>query len=279
MTVSAPRVLLIGFGAIGRQLVTLFDQGEFDVKAFVRDVNPHIKRGTLGVELYDKQLPKLIADSDIVVEVAGVSAAKELGPAVIFQGKGLVLTSVGALADPSARQTLLAGPGRVHVTSGAIGGFDLFAAVAEADAIDTVKIRTSKNAKALVQDWMSEEERAELNAAVEPFVLFKGQPSDAIKKFPSNVNVAVALAWATRGRGGSDDELLQNSFERVQVELVADPQATESRHGIEVSGTAGTFTLGSQSAPSPVNPKTSALTALAVAHTLRRAAKSFRVGQ
>ena len=109
MTVSAPRVLLIGFGAIGRQLVTLFDQGEFDVKAFVRDVNPHIKRGTLGVELYDKQLPKLIADSDIVVEVAGVSAAKELGPAVIFQGKGLVLTSVGALADPSARQTLLAG--------------------------------------------------------------------------------------------------------------------------------------------------------------------------
>lgn len=99
MATSAPKFLLLEFGAIGRQLVTLFDEGEFEVKAFVRTASPHIVHGTLGIELYDDQLPKLFTDSDIVLEVAGVSAAKELGAAVISQDKDLVLTSVGALAD------------------------------------------------------------------------------------------------------------------------------------------------------------------------------------
>ena len=275
MSASAPRVLLLGFGAIGRQLVTLFDPSEFEVSAFVRDAAPHHERGTLGVSLYDDNLAELIDAHDIVVECAGVPAAKEHGPAVIASGKDLVLTSVGALADPDARRALLAGPGKVHVTSGAIGGFDLWAALAESNAADTVKIRTTKNAEALIQDWMNDDERAELENATEPFVLFSGRPADAIAKFPGNVNVSIALAWATRGRGASDDELLERSLERVTVELVASPKLVGTRHDIEVSGSAGTFTLVSESGPNPVNPKTSAITALSVAHTLRHALASL----
>lgn len=275
MSSSAPRVLLLGFGAIGRQLVTLFDLSEFEVSAFVRDAAPHHERGTLGVSLYDDNLAELIDAHDIVVECAGVPAAKEHGTAVIASGKDLVLTSVGALADPDARRALLAGPGKVHVTSGAIGGFDLWAALAESNAADTVKIRTTKNAEALIQDWMNDDERAELENATEPFVLFSGRPSDAIAKFPGNVNVSIALAWATRGRGASDDELLERSLERVTVELVASPNLVDTRHDIEVSGSAGTFSLVSESGPNPVNPKTSAITALSVAHTLRHALASL----
>lgn len=275
MSSSAPRVLLLGFGAIGRQLVTLFDLSEFEVSAFVRDAAPHHERGTLGVSLYDDNLAELIDAHDIVVECAGVPAAKEHGTAVIASGKDLVLTSVGALADPDARRALLAGPGKVHVTSGAIGGFDLWSALAESNAVGTVKIRTTKNAEALIQDWMNDDERAELENATEPFVLFSGRPSDAIAKFPGNVNVSIALAWATRGRGASDDELLERSLERVTVELVASPNLVDTRHDIEVSGSAGTFSLVSESGPNPVNPKTSAITALSVAHTLRHALASL----
>ena len=275
MSSSAPRVLLLGFGAIGRQLVTLFDPSEFEVSAFVRDAAPHHERGTLGVSLYDDNLAELIDAHDIVVECAGVPAAKEHGPAVIASGKDLVLTSVGALADPDARRALLAGPGKVHVTSGAIGGFDLWSALAESNAVDTVTIRTTKNAEALIQDWMNDDERAELENATEPFVLFSGRPADAIAKFPGNVNVSIALAWATRGRGASDDELLERSLERVTVELVASPNLVDTRHDIEVSGSAGTFSLVSESGPNPVNPKTSAITALSVAHTLRHALASL----
>ncbi|MDN6137036.1 aspartate dehydrogenase domain-containing protein [Corynebacterium sp.] len=275
MSASAPRVLLLGFGAIGRQLVTLFDLSEFEVGAFVRDAAPHHERGTLGVSLYDDNLAELIDAHDIVVECAGVPAAKEHGTAVIASGKDLVLTSVGALADPDARRALLAGLGKVHVTSGAIGGFDLWAALAESNAADTVKIRTTKNAEALIQDWMNDDERAELENATEPFVLFSGRPSDAIAKFPGNVNVSIALAWATRCRGASDDELLERSLERLTVELVASPNLVDTRHDIEVSGSAGTFSLVSESGPNPVNPKTSAITALSVAHTLRHALASL----
>lgn len=275
MSASAPRVLLLGFGAIGRQLVTLFDPSEFEVGAFVRDAAPHHERGTLGVSLYDDNLAELIDAHDIVVECAGVPAAKEHGPAVIASSKDLVLTSVGALADPDARRALLAGPGKVHVTSGAIGGFDLWAALAESNAVDTVKIRTTKNAEALIQDWMNDDERAELENATEPFVLFSGRPADAIAKFPGNVNVSIALAWATRGRGASDDELLERSLERVTVELVASPNLVDTRHDIEVSGSAGSFSLVSESGSNPVNPKTSAITALSVAHTLRHALASL----
>ena len=275
MSSSAPRVLLLGFGAIGRQLVTLFDLSEFEVSAFVRDAAPHHERGTLGVSLYDDNLAELIDAHDIVVECAGVPAAKEHGTAVIASGKDLVLTSVGALADPDARRALLAGPGKVHVTSGAIGGFDLWAALAESNAADAVKIRTTKNAEALIQDWMNDDERAELENATEPFVLFSGRPADAIAKFPGNVNVSIALAWATRGRGASDDELLERSLERVTVELVASPNLVDTRHDIEVSGSAGTLSLVSESGPNPVNPKTSAITALSVAHTLRHALASL----
>ncbi|HIX78852.1 MAG TPA: DUF108 domain-containing protein [Candidatus Corynebacterium faecipullorum] len=271
MSASAPRVLLLGFGAIGRQLVSLFDPSEFEVSAFVRDAAAHRERGTLGVSLCDDNLAELIDAHDIVVECAGVAAAKEHGPAVISRGKDLVLTSVGALANPDARQALLSGPGKVHVTSGAIGGFDLWAALAESTAVDTVRIRTTKNAESLIQGWMSGAERAQLENATAPFVLFSGRPSDAIAKFPGNVNVSVALAWATRGRGSSDDELLARSLERVSVELVASPNLIKTRHDIEVSGSAGTFSLVSESSPHPVNPKTSAITALSVAHTLRHA--------
>lgn len=276
MSASAPRVLLLGFGAIGRQLVSLFDPSEFEVSAFVRDAAPHRERGALGVSLHDDNLPGLIDAHDIVVECAGVAAAKEYGPAVIARGKDLVLTSVGALADPDARQALLSGLGKAHVTSGAIGGFDLWAALAESNAVDTVKIRTSKNAESLIQGWMNDDERTQLENATEPFLLFNGNPSDAILKFPGNVNVSVALAWATRGRGFNDDELLARSLERVSVELVASPNLIETRHDIEVSGSAGTFSLSSKSAPSPVNPKTSAITALSVAHTLRQAVVSLK---
>ena len=75
MSTSQPRVLLLGFGAIGRQLVTLFDSDEFDVSVFVREASVHRERGTFGVSVHDENLSSLIDSHDIVVECAGVPAA------------------------------------------------------------------------------------------------------------------------------------------------------------------------------------------------------------
>ena len=272
------RVLLLGFGAIGRRLAGLLEATDgLSLQAAVRDVAAHEARGTLGVRLHELSGPnrwaELVAEADLVVECAGVSAARELGPAVIAAGRDLVLTSVGALAYADTRVGLLSGPGRLHVTSGAIGGFDLLEATAEADGLDEVRIRTRKLAASLVQPWMSAVQASALHAlgpGDEPQLLFSGDPAAAIEKFPGNVNVAVALAWATRGRGSDDAELLEKSLKRVQVELVADPDARLSSHEVTASGPAGRFEMRFESAPSPENPKTSGLTAVSLAHTVRR---------
>ncbi|MEW1982000.1 aspartate dehydrogenase domain-containing protein [Citricoccus sp. NPDC079358] len=297
------RVLLLGFGAIGRHVATLLaperDAGLLQLRAAERNVASHGHRSVPGVELVTTgqdtdcpTWPEALSEADLVVECAGVDAAGEYGPEVIAAGIDLVLTSVGALADPDLARTLLSGPGRLWVTNGAIGGFDVLAAAADADGLDSVRIRTTKLPTSLLRPWMAPDEVERLHALRPedgPLTVFAGGPAEAIERFPANVNVAVGLAWATRGRPGAgvgvdvgvdgadggdlpeDAELLRRSLERVQVELVADAAAQRSRHEILATGPAGRIELAFESAPSPENPKTSGMTALSVTRTIRQA--------
>lgn len=318
---SPAHVLLLGFGAIGRQVALQLaperEAGTVRVWAAERDVAasrhralPGVDLVTTGADLDCLSWPDALGEADLVVECAGVTPAGQYGPAVIGAGTDLVLTSVGALADPDIARQLLAGPGRLWVTSGAIGGFDVLGAAADAGGLDDVRIRTTKLPASLLRPWMSEAELDELSAlrpGDEPVTVFSGGPAEAIERFPANVNVAVGLAWATRGRpaavgtqaseagtagtqtpgaesfetealeaagaghGAEEVALLQRSLDRVQVALVADPTAERSRHEILAEGPAGRFEFSFESAPSPENPKTSGLTALSVARTIREA--------
>lgn len=304
-------VLLLGFGAIGRHVARLLspelETGALSLTALVSDRTKHKGRPNHSAEVVD--LPRLIeladhADPgspssprtfdrfDVIVECAGVPAAARFGPAVIAAGRPLVLTSVGAMADPDTRAGLLAGPGRLHVTNGAIGGLDVLEAAAQSDGLDSVEITTSKEASGLIRPWMSEPEAERLRVLRPedgPLTVFEGNPAEAIVKFPANVNIAVALAWAARGlssaapasssgaRAASTDtalehtdaDLLGASLERVRVVLQAVAGQTQSAHRIRASGSAGEFAFDIRSTPSPENPATSGLTALSVARTLR----------
>ena len=250
------KILLLGFGSIGRHIVRLLDH---EFTAMVRDIGAHRERGTHGVRLITAQhFERALAEADLVVEAAGVPVAKEFLPRVEIP---FVLTSVGALADPTTAEQLMTP--HLHVTNGAIGGFDLLEAVA--DQLDHVSITTSKAPGGLIQSWMSQHEANRLEELTEPETIFSGNPIDAIQKFPGNVNVAAALAYATRG-----SKSLTTSLQRVNVQLVADPVRTDSAHRIEVSGEAGNFTFQFVSSPSPINPATSGTTALSLAATIRR---------
>ncbi|MFD6814269.1 aspartate dehydrogenase domain-containing protein [Enteractinococcus coprophilus] len=258
------KILLLGFGSIGRHIVRLLD---YDFTAMVRDVAAHRERGTMGVKLITaEQFDDAVTNADLVVEAAGVAVAKQFLPRV---HKPFVLTSVGALADPEVAEALMTP--HLHVTNGAIGGFDVLEAVA--DQLDQVSITTSKDPTGLIQPWMSEAEATRLEKLTEPEVLFSGNPIAAIEKFPGNVNVSVALAYATRGA-----KPLAEALQRVQVTLVADPQHPESAHVIEASGAAGRFRFEFAASPSPINPATSGTTALSLAATIRRIAPYVRRG-
>ena len=223
-------------------------------------------------------LDDLLVAADIVVECAGVPAIREHGPAVVASGTPLLLTSVGALADLELLRQLLSAPGELVVTNGAIGGFDALSAAAEAGGIDEISIQTSKLAKALVRPWMSDEERARLESLTPvdgPIELLRGTPRDAIEKFPANVNVTVALAWATRDYLGPHPtaaeqvEALDRSLARVEVRVMADAAATLSSHVIRCAGSAGEYVFHFQNAPSKTNPRTSGFTAMSVVRDLR----------
>ncbi|WP_344332576.1 aspartate dehydrogenase domain-containing protein, partial [Brevibacterium marinum] len=231
---------------------------------------------------YDPLWAELTAD--VVIECAGVRAAAAYGPSVTAADVPLVLTSVGALADRSTRRALLAGPGELHVTNGAIGGLDVLEAAAQTQALDTVSVTTSKAPGGLIQSWMDAEEIRRLNAlspADGPLTIFTGTPAEAIAKFPANVNITVALAWATRGLGldaAADDELMAAALRRTRVEIRADARQRDSHHEIVAGGPAGDFAFSISSTPSPENPATSGLTALSVTRTLRACLEGLRRG-
>ena len=278
-TRSAASLTLLGHGAIGQDLLELLapelDRGELVVRAaIVRDPSDH---ADAGVPILAGEEALTAADGcDLLVECAGVAAVRELAPALVPICGALLLTSVGALADAATRDALLAASELV-VTNGAIGGFDVLAAAAQADGLDEVRIRTRKLAGALQRPWMTADERrrlADLSPGDEPVVVFDGDPAGAIERFPANVNVAVALAWATRGCSpaappAEQAAALERSLGRVRVELLADPDARLSQHEILAAGSAGRFSLSLESAPSPSNPRTSALTAMSLANDVR----------
>src|SRR5690625_7011072 len=82
------KILLLGYRSIGRHLVRLLDH---DFTAMVRDIAAHRERGTLGVRLMtEDSFDQAVADADLVVEAAGVAAAKRFLPRV---HKPFVLTS------------------------------------------------------------------------------------------------------------------------------------------------------------------------------------------
>lgn len=201
-------------------------------------------------------LDDALACGDVVVECAGQQALREHGPTVVAAGRTLVASSIGALAEPDLRHRLQAGPGRLVLTPGAIGGLELLAAASGAAPFDGVRVRTTKRPQALLQPWMPAEQRAQLVTATGPLAVFAGSPGDAARLFPASLNVAATVALAV------------GSWDLVAVELYADPAAELTTHEIEAWGSVGSYTWTIRNRPSPANPRTSAVVPYAVLRTI-----------
>lgn len=207
-------------------------------------------------------LDAALAQADVIVEAASVGAVREFGPRIVAAGIDIVVASVGAFAAPDALSALrAAGTGRVHLTSGAIGGLDVLASAGRTGGLDRVLVQSRKLPAALVQQWMSADERAELLALTAPRTIFSGTPAEAIERFPASLNVAVAVGIAV-----GDPTL-------VRVELVADPEASLTIHAITAAGAAGEYSFTLRNAPLVARPASSGLTARALVADLLRLAE------
>ncbi|MDN5746615.1 MAG: DUF108 domain-containing protein [Nocardioidaceae bacterium] len=248
------RVVVAGYGVIGSQVA-----GEL------------AKAGVPGAELVGIVDSRVLTDppapqctlsealhiADVVVECAGQPAVHEMIDPVLGGGADLVVTSVGALLDERLGSRLGSlGPGRLLGTHGAVGGLDLLASVARAGGLDVARLRTTKKSASLVREWMTRERTAEILAARDPITVFSGSADEAARLFPDSLNVVAALATAV------------GSTQLVEVELVGDPTAPMTTHEITAEGDLGDYCFTIRNTPSNQNPRTSAVTAWSVLHTV-----------
>lgn len=134
---------------------------------------------------------------DYIVEAASPAAMKRIAVPALEKGISIVTLSIGAFADDAfyeeVRQAALRGGAKVHIASGATGGFDVLQTAAlMGDA--TAEFFNEKGPDALkgtpvYDDSLQREQKT----------VFEGTASEAIRLFPTKVNVTVAAARASVG--------------------------------------------------------------------------------
>lgn len=244
---------LIGYGAIARDIVSAFPPDAVDWVVLLREgTDPQLPanvRQVAGVERLIEAKPRA------VVEAAGQGAVATYVPALLEAGISTVVASVGALADATLRARIAIagriGGARLILPAGALGGLDYLRAIA---VLPDARVRyTSRKPPAA---WEDELASLGLSAESDAVTLFEGTPAEAAFTYPRNLNAAFAVALAV-------------GDERVTVRVIADPKAAGNSHEIEAESAAGTAFFNMVNAPSPGNPKTSALTALSLVAALR----------
>lgn len=214
---------------------------------------------TYGTRAFTDLEAFLSSGIDIVVEAATVEAVRDYAEKVLSKRKDLVVISVGALVDPKLYERLSEmcrqlGT-RILLPSGAIGGLDVIHSAMALGQLDQVTLTTRKPAASLLGHQVEEEQ-----------VVFAGTATEAISRFPKNINVAIVLSLAGLG---CDD---------TRVTIVADPQATKNTHCIEAVGAFGKMSIQLENDPMPDNPKTSYLAALSVLSTLKKQTERISIG-
>ena len=253
------RAAVIGCGALGTILVKNFSKAEgWILTGVMARTKAHAEAlaETAGCRAAGT-LEELLANKpDLVIEIAGIGAAKEYGEAVLEAGCDFVLVSAGALADQKWKARMhdaaVRTGRRVHVASGAIGGFDVLRTAALM-GVDEATFESTKSPKSLTGAPGLNGEALPLDRET---VAFEGGVEEAVKGFPKNINVAAAPSSAA-------------DAPNIRVRLVSKPGLTVNTHHIDVKAGEMHCELFFHSAYDPKNPRSSTSTAWSVLALLK----------
>ena len=253
---------IIGSGALASiigQIVYRDLSEEFDILGILsRNIDNAISLSNkLGSKAY-KSLDEMIEDKpDYIIEAASPEVLKNMGIKILKNSINLIPLSVGGLANKEfykqIEKTARENNSRVHIPSGAVGGFDVLRGASLMEEVQ-VSITTEKaphslnGAPALKDRKLSEESMEEV---------FQGSALEAIKLFPKNINVAVATALATNG------------VDKTKVIIKSIPGTNTNKHHIKLKGQTIKVDLIIEGRPSEKNPKSSELTAYSVIALLK----------
>jgi aspartate dehydrogenase len=229
------KVGIIGCGAIGSLIAEAVDKGIVECDELIlydsdMEKSERLQESLSKAAVVVTNLNEMLQLSPtVIVEAASQQAAREYIRPVVDKNIELIVMSVGALLDPKLRSR------RIHTASGAIGGLDAISAAGLA-GIENVILTTRKNPKTLDMD--NQQER----------LVFEGNPYEAVRRFPREMNVAATLA-------------LTVTPEKMLVRVMSDPNASRNIHEITVKWKYGDMFMKFANDPHPENPKTSALAA------------------
>jgi aspartate dehydrogenase len=275
------KVAIIGCGAIGREIALsidakkipncklsiLFDIDSFKLESLYKELltKPSSTFNDFNVLVASKDYHNV----DLVIEAASIKAAQAYMTTILKQGKDIMIMSIGAFSDPVFYEDIIKlltdNDSNVFLPSGAIGGADIIRSVK--DYIDEVTIVTTKSNKSLRGAPYFYHNEIDIDTINEKKVIFDGNAVNAIKEFPSNVNISALVSLAGIG------------FEKTRVKIVVDPNIINNQHEIQVKWKFGSFQIKVDNMPSPDNPKTSYLAILSAIECLRGiSSKNLKIG-
>jgi aspartate dehydrogenase len=211
----------------------------------------------------------LSSDVGLVIEAASIGAVNSFALPILSSGKDMMIMSVGAFATPGfyekVEDVCLARRLSIYLPAGAVGGLDAISSAAVGE-LKEVGLRTIKHPRSLEGAPYLVEHAVDLLDIKGSKVIFSGNAAEAIKGFPANVNVAIALSLVGLGA------------KKTKVSIVADPDVTVNIHEITARGDFGELMFRSENLPSPDNPKTSLLAAFSAISTLKRIVNPIKIG-
>lgn len=264
------KVAIGGFGAIGKAVARALDGGMAGLSLAAVSARDKDRAGQ-HLESFANPVPvvelhELAELADVIVEGLPSAHFLEIAEPAIEWGRIFVPASVGALLDHEhlierARQS----GARIVVPTGALLGLDAVRAAAEG-TIHDIRIITNKPPGGLVGAPHIVESGIDLDAVTEPTKVFEGSARDAIKGFPANVNVAVALSLAGIGP------------DATRIEIWADPTVDRNVHRIICDADSARLEMKIENVPTEENPRTGKITALSVVACLRGLVSPLKIG-
>jgi aspartate dehydrogenase len=261
---------IIGCGTIGTELAIAMDNGRVkNVSVIVLFDTVKDAAESLRVKLQNHNpstyynFEEFVSSSsfnntDIIIEAASQDALQRQGKTILQNGKSLMIMSVGALADSQFLSELVDTAAKnlahIYIPTGAIAGIDAIRSVRT--LLDSVILTTTKGPRALADAPFFDDAGINVNKIINRTLIYEGTANDAVKKFPSNINVAAVLSLAGVG------------IEKTIVKIIIDPSAITNRHEIVATGKFGEIKISVDNIPSMTNPKTSFLAILSAIECL-----------
>ncbi len=201
------KLAIVGCGKLGSIVVEAINRGLLPQYELIGVYSRTMSKVEKMVEEFNgyghncrlcSDIPDLISmKPDFIVEAASPAVMHEMAIPTLERGISIVTLSIGALADDAFYDEVIQMAQRnsahVYIVSGATGGFDILQ-TATLMGNASAKFFNEKGPNALKGTPVYEESLQENQQ-----IVFQGTACEAIKMFPTKVNVTVAASRASVG--------------------------------------------------------------------------------